>query len=287
METGRKADRDGSGPIGGGRFAWRSCALWLPACLALGGSLAWAAVVAQGYFAPFIIFPLLVGVGLGAITVGLMRLGQVGNRPTVLLGAVLAVAVTVAGQHYIRYRAERERVGPQADNLRRAQLAFPKLTQGYEPKPPASLADYLQAQARIGRDMNISGYVARGWVAWLSWAVDGLLVLAAALAMVVPAVRMPFCSRCRTWYRVIRSGRIDARTAGRLAELAEVRPGGQPTSARYRLLNCHAACGPTGFQLSWQESGGSTFSVQAWLDAECRDRVMKVLDEARVGNSRQ
>jgi len=162
-------------------------------------------------------------------------------------------------------------------------LAFPKLTQRYEPKPPASLADYLQAQAQVGRDMNIHGYVARGWVAWLSWAVDGLLVLAAALAMVVPAVRMPYCSRCQTWYRVIRSGRIDARTAGRLVELAEVRPGGQPTSARYRLLNCHAGCGPTGFQLSWQESGGSTFSVQAWLDAECRDRVMKLLDEARGG----
>jgi hypothetical protein len=283
MDTGRDATRDGSGPVGGARFAWRSFALWLPACLALGVSVAWAAVVAQDYFAPLIIFPLLVGVGLGAILVGLMRLGQVGNRPTVLLGAALAVAASVLGQHYIQYWSECRRVERQVDQFRPVPLEYSQLFRDYGPKPPANFVAYLRAQAAIGRDMKIHGYVARGRVAWLSWAIDGLLVLLATLAMVVPAMRLPFCNHCRSWHRVTRSGRIDAWMAGRLAELIDLRAVGPLTSARYRLLNCIGGCGPTGFELSWQQSRGSAFSVQAWLDAECRDQITRVLDEAKNG----
>jgi hypothetical protein len=265
---------------------WRSFLLWLPACVALGVCIASAAVVAEEKFAPLIIFPLLVGVGLGAMAVGLMRLAQVGNRPTLLCGAVLAAAATVVGQHYLRYQAERKRVERQVEEFRSTALARSHLLEAYQPSPPANLVAYLQAQARTGRDMKIHGYVARGWAAWLSWAMDGLLVLAAAVAMVAPAMRLPFCNGCGSWYRVTRSGRIDARTAGRLAELADVCLEELPTSARYRLLNCSGGCGPTDFQLSWQQPRGAAFSAQAWLDAACRDRVRAVLDEAKVENSK-
>jgi hypothetical protein len=250
--------------------------------------VAWAAVVAQDYFAPLIIFPLLVGVGLGALAVALMRVSQVGNRPTVLSGVVLAVAVSVVGQHYLEYRAERRRVERQIDKLRRAGAAFPKLFEGYQPKPPASFVAYLQTQARIGREMQIRGYVARGWVAWFSWAVDGALVLVATLAMVIPAVRLPFCNSCRSWYRVIRSGRVDGQTAARLAELVGACTDGRlRISARYRLLDCHGGCGPASFELAWQEPRRSAFSVQAWLDAECRDQVTRVLDEGCAEGTHQ
>jgi len=282
METEREAARGGSGPVGGGRFSWWSYVLSLPACLVLGVLVAWAASVAEEKFAPLIVFPLLVGVGLGALAVGLMRLGQVGNRPTVLLGAVLAAGVTVVGQHYVRYRAERARVERQVEEFRRAHLAYPKLTEGHEPSPPADVVSYLQAQARIGREMKMRGYVARGWVAWLTWAIDGLLVLAATLAMVVPAMRQPFCNRCRSWYRVTRSGRADAQTAGRLAELADVRLEDLPSSARYRLLDCHGGCGPTEFVLSWQPPRTAAFSVRAWLEPPRRNRVVQVLDETKA-----
>ena len=92
MGTGQEAVRDGSCPLGGGRFVWRGFVLWVPACFVLGILVAWAAVAAEEKFAPLIVFPLLVGVGLGALSVGLLRLGQVGNRPTVLLGTVLAAS---------------------------------------------------------------------------------------------------------------------------------------------------------------------------------------------------
>ena len=75
-----------------------------------------------------------------------------------------------------------------------------------------SFGQYVQAQAHRGRPLW-SGYVAQGWVAWLSWAIDALLVVAAAVAVTIPAMRVPYCNRCRSWYRTIRSGRIDVLTA--------------------------------------------------------------------------
>ena len=290
MDAGQDATRACSGPVGGGRFAWRGFILWLPACLALGVPLAWAAVLVQDYyhFAPLIIFPLLVGAGLGALAVALMRAAQVGNRPTVLSGVLLAVAVSVVGQHYLGYRAECKRVERQIDELRRAGAAFPKLVAGHEPKPPATFVAYMQTQARMGREMQIGGYVARGWVAWLSWVADGLLVLVATLAMVIPAVKLPFCNCCGSWYRVIRSGRVDGQTAARLARLVGARTDGSlQGSARYRVLDCNGGCGPASFELSWQERRRPAFSVQAWLDAKNHDQVTRVLREGTARTSEQ
>ena len=45
--------------------------------------------------------------------------------------------------------------------------------------PPAGFADYLRRQALAGRPLG-HGYVLTGWAAWLSWFIDGLLVLAGA-----------------------------------------------------------------------------------------------------------
>ncbi len=288
METGQDRTRESSGPVGGGRLAWRKFALWLPGCLVLGVPVAWAAVVAQqynapGYFAPVIIFPLLVGVGLGALLVGLMRLGQVGNRPTVLLGTLLAVTVTVVGQHYVSYlmayrwpwREITAQTARGQDLSELAELWIP------------SFPEFMRLQAACGRP-PLTDWVAGSAIApatWALWCIDGMLALLATLAMVVPATRMPFCDRCGSWYRVTRSGRIDAGAAGRLAELADARPQRPPISARYRLLDCKGGCGPTDFQLNWRQARGTAFSVRAWLDAERRDRIVRALDEGKAGDS--
>ena len=58
-------------------------------------------------------------------------------------------------------------------------------------------------QAKVGRPIGF-GRVLKGWAAWASWGVDGLLVLVAALAIVIPAIRQPFCNTCRSWYSTIR-----------------------------------------------------------------------------------
>ena len=84
-----------------------------------------------------------------------------------------------------------------------------------------SFGKYMLAQARRGRPLP-GGYIATGWEAWLTWAIDVLLTLAAAVAVTLPGIRVPYCNRCRTWYRTIRNGRIDVRTAQLLAEICHV-----------------------------------------------------------------
>ncbi len=125
--------------------------------------------------------------------------------------------------------------------------------------------------------------MAKGWVAWLSWAVDTLLVVAAAVAVTLPALRAPYCNRCGTWYRTIRNGKIGVSTGRRLAELLRVEEIGNPRSFRYRLSACQGGCGPTRCELSWEEAGGALNLVQIWLDATGRNQVAAILDGIGAG----
>jgi len=270
-----------SAPVGGAPFAWWRFLFWMLICFVHGAAVAWAAMVVHNDFdfAPLVFFPLLTGVVLGATGVGLVRLCQMGNRPTALLGTVLAAAVTVVGQHYIGYREACREERQQAETYRKAERAFPDLLKGRIPAPPAGLLDFLRSQAAQGRPI-LAGHVARGWLAWLTWSCDAFLLLAASLAMMIPALKQPYCSRCSSWYRTMRNGRIDAETARILAETARMPLAASIKSARYRLLSCNGGCGPAGFELSWEDLEGDTSSARTWLDADCRNRVMQVLDEA-------
>src|SRR5271165_4010471 len=86
-----------------GGFVASQALLWTLAAAIVGAVIARLAVWAQGFWAPLVIFPLLVGCGIGLLLFGLMRLGGVGHRATIWSGAVLAVAVAVAGQHYFSF----------------------------------------------------------------------------------------------------------------------------------------------------------------------------------------
>jgi hypothetical protein len=140
-----------------------------------------------------------------------------------------------------------------------------------------SFGKYLSFQARRGRPLP-GGYTAVGRAAWLSWGLDALLSIAAAVAVTLPAMRVPYCNRCGTWYRTIRNGRIDVPTARRLAAMLDVeivKPARQP---RYRLSACRGGCSPVRCELSWEESRGVVDLAQAWLDAQRRNEVLAILD---------
>ena len=226
------------------------------------------------------IFPLLIGVLLGAMVVGAVRVTQVGNRSTIVVGALLAGAVAVVGQHYFQYLETYEEESRPAEAFRLAAQKYPDELIGQPPQPPGSLAEFMTRQAKRGRKMGLFGYTAQGAMAWVSWAVDGLLVLAASMAMVIPATRQPYCSRCLSWYQVTRSGRVDVAVARRIAQLAEVAESEEARSARCRMLNCHGGCGPTALELVWHESGGKAVLVQKWLEPELRRSIDEVLDRA-------
>ena len=123
------------------------------------------------------------------------------------------------------------------------------------------------------------GYIATGWTAWLTWAIDALLTLAAAMVVTLPAVRIPYCNRCGTWYRTIRNGKIDVPTAERLADTCGVEGIAGLHSPRYRLSCCQGGCSPTRFELSWEDPHGAVALVSTWLDNPTRNQIVAILDK--------
>ncbi len=262
----------------GGRFAWSGLALGLTAAIVLGGSTAFAATVAQSYFCPWLIFPLVVGIALGALLVGAVRVSQIGHRGTIFAAAILAAVLASAGQHYFAYLAV---YGGGRWDMRLRQPVEEKAAELLR-GPQPSFAEFLRQEADRGRPM-VFGYVARGRLAWLSWAIDGAVVIAAALMMVWPAARQPYCCRCRTWYRTVRAGRVDAARAAAVAQAAGIAMDAPPRSARFRLQNCLGGCGPTRLVLSSETADGEQSLSRIWLDAADRDRITHAL-ESQAGD---
>jgi hypothetical protein len=260
------------------RFRWLGMAVWLPMCAILSASLAWAAVVAGTHFAPLLIFPMLLGLVLGVTLVGLARLIQVGNRPTMVSGTILACLVAVVGQHYVCYRVDSEAIRKQAESFHLAQLKHPGLVLGTAPEPAQGVLDYLRRQADAGRPL-LGSYVARGPGAWVSWTADGLLMAAAALLVVLPATRQPYCSHCRSWFRTTRRGRIGTNSAKRLADVLGIEFPKNGASIDYRVVSCSAGCDPTGLEICWVGESGKTTSARVWLNSDQRNQVTKTLDQ--------
>ncbi len=245
--------------------------------------MAWASTVIAEYFAPFLVFPILLGLSLGVPLIGLARLMQVGNRLTVVAGVVLACMVAVVGQHYICYRGDAEVIRKQAESFRQAELRYPGLVEGTAPEPYDGLLDFLCRRADEGRPL-VGDCVARATAAWASWSLDGLLVLASALLVVIPAARQPYCGKCRSWFRTIRRGQIDPDSAQRLAQTLEIELPDEITSIAYRIVSCTAGCNPTGFEISCVAKSGKPTSTSLWLTPDQRTEVTKILDTSRTNH---
>lgn len=275
MDTKGQPDSTPPKPPTAPRFCGGRLLLWLPVCLVHGALVAWAATLVERFSAPLVLFSLLVGAALGASLVGMIRVLQVGNRPTVLLGTVVAATVAVGGQHYIGYRTACRAVAEEERAL--ARVAFQGGGLAEMPVPPEGFFRFLRWRA--ARGFALLGHKARGWTVWALWAADAALVLTAALGVVGPALGRPYCDRCRSWFRTTRGGPVDAQTARQLARLVEAELNDPSASARYRLLACRGGCAPALFQLRWIGPLGGAGSVNAWLDRERRTQVVDALDQ--------
>lgn len=269
-------DLPATSPTLEGRFSRIAFLLALAISPVVGAVWAWAAEAAQCYVAPFLLFPVLVGVFAGLTIVGLIRFAQIGHRPTVLLAVVLAAGTAACGQHYLEYLSTYSRIPAMMPEKESSQVSAQDVRASQRELRPSFLK-YLAAQASRGRPL-LGGYVASGLAAWLSWAIDVLLTVAAAVAVTLPAVRIPYCNRCGTWYRTVRNGKIDVPTARRLAETCNVDETAAIHSPRYRLSSCQGGCGPMRCELSWETSDGAVDLVRVWLDAEKRNRIATILD---------
>jgi hypothetical protein len=265
--------------------------------LAAGGAMAWLAAALQQLRSPWLVFPLVTGLALGAVLVGWVRLVQAGHRPTVVAVTLLAAAALTVGQHYFSFRAILPTTRQKKPELEKARLLFAENSWESSPFPPPSFGRFLRWQAARGRP--IGRFAARGGWAWASWALDGLLVAAAALAVVGPSIRRPYCNHCRSWFRATRRGRLDPDRAAEVVRRTGRSPPQPASAADYRLLTCNGGCGPTGIELRWLGSsplslgeragaGQPATNVQpcdhpaagdrSWLDAVALGKVLEVLD---------
>ena len=261
-----------SGPAPAG-FHAASCAVWLAGALPLSLAAAWLAVLIEPNFAPLVVFPVLVGLCLGAVLAGWMRLCRMAHRKTALLGVLAAVAMLVWGQHYLAYRHAQSQIDERFAFLQRAQLEMGEVAIAGLPAPPESLVGFLRQTAEQGRPL--AGHVVRGAGVWWWWGLEAALTLVGAVVPVWIALRRPFCPRCRTWYRVTRGGSIDRQTAHEIADRCGL-PQASSGAAKYRLLGCRAGCALTAFELSWDESTAGSHCV--FLDAPRRDEVLRLLE---------
>jgi len=255
-------------PPGAGRFRPVQALGWGMACLLLGIAAAASALAVQRIFAPLGLFPLLAGVVLGGLLVVLMRAGHVGHRPTLVVGAALAVVATVVGQHFLSYRqavrAANAGRGPWVAAL------FP------EHVPPQSFAQFLREEARHGRP--VGPLTASGLWAWFTWALDALLLATPAMVLVVVSARLPYCDRCGSWYRTVRAVRLEPRRAAELASLVGLaRPRG-PHRLRVRMIDCPGGCGPVGLACAWSDAPQAGTPDHLWLDRAGWAPIQALLD---------
>ncbi|MHB8901538.1 MAG: hypothetical protein ACYC6Y_22530 [Thermoguttaceae bacterium] len=254
-------------------------ALWLSLCLVHGAATAWLAFGLEKRFSPLGLFPILVGLFAGITLAGLMRLVQVGGRRTIVLGAVVALMLAVFGQHYFSYREQRVTAQCQAAQFGIAARAHPGLVRGSPPRPASGVAEYLRWQAIRGRP--IAGHlVARGRWAWASWGLDGCLTLLAALLVIVPASRQPYCDRCRTWFRTVRRGTFTASGGHAIARVAGLEAPEMLHGGTYRIVDCQGGCGAAGLEICWQLPEGLSKEARGWVPAGDRTRLEEILSPA-------
>jgi len=262
---------------------WWEALLWLPGCVVFGGAVGWVAAMVAQRTAPLVVFPLLVGSLLGVSLVGSMRLLGVGHRCVALAAAILAPGAAVWAQHYTAYHAARHAAQCDLEMFQRAEGLLGNLVQGHAPVGPEGLFDFLGREARRGRTLStVAGdWIVRGWQAWASWAVDGLLVLLPAVGITIVALGRPFCRACHSWYHTIRSGTLSAPAAGEVAGLLGIEKPSEPAAADYRLLACPSGCGPTGVRLRWEGRRRDRDAETIWLDPQRRDALVALLDAER------
>jgi hypothetical protein len=287
--------RSSSDPPRRGRFVALQALVWYSIALLLGTgagrAAAWvenaraplngrAAAWVEHVRAPLLVYPAVVGGAIGLALVAVMRLANIGHRPTLVSGAALAALAAVAGQHYFPYRDYlQERA---AFLAQKRDSGLPEMLLSTLPEAAPSFAGYMRGQADRGRPIA-AGLSLRGPAAWASWALDGTLLLAATAAVVLVFSRAPYCDSCGSWYRPVRSGRVAGDAAERLAEAAA--QSSQPiVAASYRLSHCASGCGPARLELTSDDAQGHSRCGDMWLAAADRQRVVMALDEQGTRN---
>ncbi len=255
----------------GGRFTWTGLAAMIVSAPLVGLTFARVGEVVQSYLAPSSLVPVLMGVFIGLTIVAITRFGRFGHRSTIFSATVAAAVVAAVGYETALGGTGAVGATGSASACLDATLAKPVAPLAKPVAPPAKPVAPNEStyQFPLGRPLQIDAFFA-------------LLAAAAAVMVTIPAVRVPYCDRCGSWFRTIRNGKIDLPTSRRLAELLDVDRPDRVRSPRYRLSACQGDCGPTRCELSWERSGGGVDLARVWLDDKQRSEVVAILDELNL-----
>ena len=139
------------------------------------------------------------------------------------------------------------------------------------PAAPTDFFQFMQQQAQAGRPVTAK-HTLRGAAAWQVRRLDALLTLGAASTIVYLACRGPYCSTCRSWYRIVRAGPDSAGQASQIAEAAGMPVKETSAAGRYRLSHCMGGCGPSRLELAGEGGADQSYYRLAfgrWARASC------------------
>lgn len=153
-----------------------STAAALPVGVVLGVAAHWV----EQRFAPVGLFPLLVGVVVGAASFGVGKLLDRTGRVTLWLSTTVAALACCGTLHAASYYAAVQAAEADVETHRRMLQAFPQ--KGFVPPPPGidSFGDFLAREWDVGRKLGPKS-IRHGWLG-LWWALDGLALLVGALS---------------------------------------------------------------------------------------------------------
>lgn len=242
---------------------WHFVAFLLAGGLAAAGISYLSVAVQATQVSPVGVISIVVGVVLGGLLAGMLRLLRLAHRPLILAGTVVLAWGTCFGQHYFFYRWELA--------TRRQQLAEMPFPGDRQRLAQIDWWDYLRREGDTA--------------ARVVWLIDLLLITAAATGAVWVGTRTPFCDRCRSWYRVVRGGPVSDQRAAQLAAAADVELPRGACNVRFRLYACQGGCGPRRLNLKWADAGGRDDGCQVWLPADQQRATEAVLQNETPGRS--
>jgi hypothetical protein len=271
-------------PINRGGFWSLAGLIWLAVILPVGTIFGWVSYEASQFWAPIVLFPILVGSFFGITAVGLIRSIGLGNRTMIGLGIFLGVLILVGVGHESAFRAACQKTDQDNGLLQKARAQSNNSQFGQMIDRPNNLFDFLQKRAQSGRKIQTVRGVRnlQHFWAWASWALDGLLILVMAALIVGRSTRHPYCPQCKSWYRTTRAGKVDESTGKKLNALL----GGEPTDdagpGRYQISTCRGGCQRARWRFAGENGAGSVET--RWLERDQLEAVNRILDETNQSN---
>lgn len=216
--------------------------------LALGGGLAlgFAASFIRQWFYLVLLFPICIGVGLGAVSIFGINLGKVRNTFLAGLAGLVGACVAMPSMHYFDYQRLLKKVDEQIPGAQAVVMER------------FGFWDYMDAQARQGvtlgraRGANRKGGLNLGYYGSIAyWTAELFIVAGLAYFMARGSAADPFCTQCNCWKDERTLGRLplsaDAAVAlvqaGEIGALAAHLPAAETGQVQVKMALC-PRCGP-------------------------------------------